>query len=125
MSEPHGPMSLEALRSVPMFAALDDAAAGQLQSLIESRSAPAGARLFRRGDSGDAMFLVESGRVRISLHDEKGMELTLAELGPGDFFGEMALIDGKSRSADATVIHAAKLAVLPRTEFLGFVRGNG
>ena len=49
----------------------------------------------RAGDTGDAMFLIEQGRVRISIKDEDGNEITLAELARGDFFGEMSLIDGR------------------------------
>jgi uncharacterized membrane protein len=81
-------------------------------------------RLFRQGDSGDSMYLIEAGRIGITISDEEGNELTLAELAQGDFFGEMALIDGKQRSADAKVIDDARLAILPRPDFLSFIRGN-
>jgi len=85
---------------------------------------PQNTRLFRQGDTGDAMYLIESGRVRISIHDHDKQELTLAELAQGDFFGEMSLIDGRQRSADARVIEDAQLAVLSRDAFLRFVRTN-
>jgi uncharacterized membrane protein len=68
------------------------------------------------------MYLIESGRVRISIRDEDEHELTLAELAQGDFFGEMSIIDGRQRSADARVLEDARLAVLPRDDFLRFVR---
>jgi uncharacterized membrane protein len=80
--------------------------------------------LFQKGDSGDAMFLVESGRVRISLRDQDGDEVILADLAQGDFFGEMALIDGSLRSADAHVIEPARFAILSRDAFINFVRSN-
>ena len=70
------------------------------------------------------MYLIESGRVRISITDEDGEEVTLAELAQGDFFGEMALIDGRQRSADAIVFEDARLAVLSRKAFLSFVRSS-
>jgi uncharacterized membrane protein len=70
------------------------------------------------------MYLIESGRVRISIRDDDDAELTLAELAQGDFFGEMSLIDGRQRSADAQVIEDANLAVLSRDAFLAFVRTN-
>ncbi|MEO6391889.1 MAG: DUF1003 domain-containing protein, partial [Pyrinomonadaceae bacterium] len=73
---------------------------------------------------GDAMYLIEDGRVRISVHDTDGHEVTLAEFAGGDFFGEMALLDGKARSADATVIEQSRLAVLSRDDFISFVRRN-
>jgi len=117
-------MTLEALRSVPLFASLDDQAARELRNLLKVRDAKNGTVLFRSGDSGDAMYLIDTGRVRISVRDEDKEEVTLAELAGGDFFGEMALIDGKQRSADARVIEDARLAVLDRIKFLSFVRSN-
>ena len=58
------------------------------------------------------MYLIESGRVRISIEDEEKNEVTLAELAQGDFFGEMSIIDGRQRSADAHVIEDGRLAIL-------------
>ena len=70
------------------------------------------------------MYLIETGRVRISITDEDGKEITLAELAQGDFFGEMSIIDGRQRSADACVIENGRLAILARQDFLAFVRAN-
>lgn len=124
MSQPATEMTLEALRSVPLFASLDDEAAKDLRNLLSDRVVPQNTRLFRQGDKGDAMYLIESGRVRISIRDQEQQELTLAELAQGDFFGEMSLIDGRQRSADAQVIEDARLAILSRDAFLSFVRTN-
>ena len=124
MSQPVSQMTLEALRSVPLFASLDDAAATELRSLLSDKIVPRNTRLFRQGDTGDAMYLIESGRVRISIRDDDKQELTLAELAQGDFFGEMSIIDGRQRSADAQVIEDARLAILSRDAFLSFVRTN-
>ncbi|MBV9957200.1 MAG: DUF1003 domain-containing protein [Acidobacteria bacterium] len=117
-------MTLEALRSVPLFASLDDDAARELRDLLTIKRAPAATSLFRHGDRGDSMYLIESGRVRIHLEDSAGQEVTLIELAGGDFFGEMAILDGKPRSADATVIEDATLAILVREDFLSFVQRN-
>ena len=117
-------MTLEALRSVPLFASLDDAASRELRSLLRVVEAPSETVLFNHGDSGDAMYLIESGRIRIHVLDSTGHDVTLAELAGGDFFGEMALLDGKARSADATVVEDARLAILSRDDFLSFVRHN-
>lgn len=124
MSDQKTEMTLEALRSVPLFASLDDKTATELRDLLTVRNAPSGTRLFHKGDNGDAMYLVERGRVRISITDNDGHEVTLAENAQGDFFGEMALIDGRQRSADASVIEDARLAVLSRPDFLSFVRSS-
>jgi CRP/FNR family cyclic AMP-dependent transcriptional regulator len=117
-------MTLEALRSVPLFASLDDNATRELRSLLQVHEAEDGTALFHHGDTGDAMYLIESGRVRIHVEDSTGQDVTLAELAGGDFFGEMALLDGNPRSADATVIEDARLAILSRDNFLSFVRRN-
>ena len=117
-------ITLEELRSVPLFASLDDRAAGELRDLLELREVPGGTTLFRLGDTGDSMYLIERGRVRISIRDADGSDVTLAELAGGDFFGEMALLDGKPRSADTTVVEDAFFAVLSRDNFLNFVRAN-
>ncbi len=117
-------MTLEALRSVPLFGSLDDQAATNLRELLSVEDISAGTQLFHKGDSGDAMYLIESGRVRISIHDQDAQEVTLADLAQGDFFGEMVLIDGRKRSADARVVQDARLAILSRPAFLAFVRAN-
>jgi uncharacterized membrane protein len=117
-------MTLDALRSVPLFASLDDEAAGELRDLLRIRDVAANVALFRAGDDGDAMYLIESGRVRIAITDDDKKTITLAELAQGDFFGEMAIIDGKQRSADAIVSEAARLAILSRDNFLRFIRNN-
>jgi uncharacterized membrane protein len=92
--------------------------------LLESLERKAGALLFRAGDEGDAMYLIERGKVRICVRAKDGHDVTLTELGRGDFFGEMVLLDGKRRSADARVVENARLAVLSREHFLSFVRSN-
>src|SRR5580765_8381383 len=117
-------MNVETLRHVPLFESLDTRAAHELCELLESLDCKAGTVLFRTGDEGDAMYLVEQGKVRICVRAKDGHEVTLTELHRGDFFGEMALLDGKPRSADAQVAEDARLAVLSREHFLSFVSSN-
>jgi CRP/FNR family transcriptional regulator, cyclic AMP receptor protein len=117
-------MNVETLRHVPLFESLDNEAAHELCELLESLDCKSGAVLFRAGDNGDAMYLIEEGKVRICVRAKDGYEVTLTELERGDFFGEMALLEGKPRSADARVAEDARLAVLSREHFLSFVRSN-
>ena len=124
MSNKATQMTLEALRSVPLFASLNDAAVTELRDLLHEKDVPSNTRVFNKGETGNAMYLIETGRVRISITDEDHKEITLTELARGDFFGEMSLIDGRQRSADAGVIEDARLAVLSRPDFLAFVRSN-
>ncbi len=116
------PMTIDTLRQVPLFESLDDKAAKELSELLETLDCKAETFLFRTGDAGDAMYIIERGKVRICVQAIDGHELTLTELGRGDFFGEMALFDGQRRSADAVVAEDARLALLSREHFLSFMR---
>jgi Predicted membrane protein len=118
-------MTIDNLRQVPLFESLDDDAAKQLCDLLETLDCEKQKVLFRAGEAGDAMYIIERGKVRISVDATDGRELTLTELGRGDFFGEMALLDGQPRSANATASEESRLAVLSRQHFLSFImRGN-
>src|SRR2546429_2054497 len=117
-------MTIDTLRHVPLFESLDDETARKLCQLLESIDCKAKTSLFRAGDEGDAMYLIERGKVRICVQGTDGRDMTLTELGRGDFFGEMALLDGQRRSADAVVAEDARLAVLSREHFLSFVRSS-
>jgi len=117
-------MNVETLRHVPLFESLDTRAAHELCESLESLDFKEGAVLFRAGDEGDAMYIIEEGTVRICVRARDGHEVTLTELHRGDFFGDMALLDGKPRSADARVAEDARLAVLSREHFLSFMRSN-
>jgi uncharacterized membrane protein len=117
-------MTVETLRQVPLFESLDDATARKLCGLVDTLDCPANRVLFHAGDVGDAIYLIESGKVRICVQAKDGHEVTLANLGRGDFFGEMALLDGERRSADAVVAEDARLALLSREHFLSFMRSS-
>lgn len=93
-----------------------------LEHLVRRHAA--GAVLFREGDRGATMYVIRSGKVRIWKHISE-TELTLAVLGPGEFFGEMALLEGLPRSAGATVVDEAELIELQRDAFETLVRKNG
>jgi CRP/FNR family transcriptional regulator, cyclic AMP receptor protein len=117
-------MTIDTLRQVPLFESLDNEAAGELCHLLESLDCKAGTFVVRTGDEGDAMYFIEHGKIRICVRATDGHEVTLTELRRGDFFGEMALLDGQRRSADAVVAEDARLAVLSREHFLSFMRSN-
>jgi CRP/FNR family transcriptional regulator, cyclic AMP receptor protein len=92
-----------------------------LFSRIRIRTLAAGETIFLMGSPGDTMMAVLSGKVRISVPSLEGRELLLATLFPGDVFGEIALLDGKQRTADATAVTKCSLAVLERREILSFL----
>lgn len=111
----------KSLRQVPLFRQLDDAALADLAGLIKTEEYSAGTYLFRAGDAANAMFLIRSGRVHIMLSDTEGREVMLADLRSGEFFGELALLDGKPRSANAVLVEPSTLAVLSRATLLSFI----
>jgi len=117
-------MTVETLRQVPLFESLDDEAAKKLCELLESLDCKVNTFLFRAGEAGDAMYIIERGKVRICVQATDGHEVTLTEFGRGDFFGEMALLDGQRRSADAVVAEDSRLAVLSREHFVSFMRSS-
>lgn len=84
---------------------------------------PKGTVLFREGEPGREMFVLQSGRVAIS-KKVRDVEKVLALLGPGEFFGEMAIISNKPRSASATIEDDARLLVIDPKTFEGMIRGN-
>ena len=87
------------------------------------RSVPAGEVLFREGEAGDTMYVLQSGRVRISKEGRDGVK-TLAILGPGEFFGEMAILNRKPRTASAEVVEAARVLVIDARTFESMVVSN-
>jgi CRP/FNR family cyclic AMP-dependent transcriptional regulator len=117
-------MTIDTLRNVPLFESLDDQAARDLCELLETVECQTNQTLFRAGDAGNAMYLIETGEVRISVKAADGNEITVAELSPGNFFGEMAMLDGQARSANATASEPSRLAILSRKHFLSFMENN-
>src|SRR5204862_6179449 len=97
-------MDAATLRSVPVFASLDSNSTAQLGEYLTIHDYPRSATIFRYGDPGDAMYLIDVGKVQISITDADGAVVTLAELGAGVFFGDMAMLDRQGRSANATAV---------------------
>ena len=87
------------------------------------RTCPAGTVLFEEGAHGDSMFVLQSGRVRITKASKDGTK-TLAVLGPGEFLGEMAILNNKPRTATAVVVEDARLLVIDAKTFEAMVVGN-
>jgi CRP/FNR family transcriptional regulator, cyclic AMP receptor protein len=105
-----------ALGKISIFSGLGQAALEQLAGIASEESFRLGDFVFREGSPGDALFLLLGGKIRIS-REVAGMgEEALAVLGPGDYFGEMSIIDGAPRSADARVHEACSLLVITKDD---------
>lgn len=108
----------QALTRASLFAGVDEATIAALAATATRRVWQSGTVLFQRGDAGDYLLALISGRVRLSLSTPTGKELVLRHMGPGEVLGEFSLIDGQPRSADATVVEASSGVVLQRDRFL-------
>src|SRR5450756_3209365 len=109
------------LKMNPMFADLGPDELARISSLCHTQQLGLGEVLFQKGDSGDALFGVRRGQIRIETGASDGSRLTLNFMGPGDLFGEVAVLDGFSRTADATAGEPTELFVLRREDFLSFL----
>lgn len=106
-----------ALARCLLFAGLDSDGLAGLAAEMRARRFRRGEVLFHQGDPGDALFVVTRGAVKISLPNEEGDEAIIATIRDGEFFGELALLDGAPRSATATALEPTETLVLPRSRF--------
>ena len=108
------PTHAETLASVPFFSLLDDQERATLAERVAVITAPAGKSLFSRGDPGDSLFIVRTGLVEMWFKSDTGERLVLEKAGPGDFFGEICLLDGGPRSTSALVLEDLEALVVDR-----------
>jgi CRP/FNR family transcriptional regulator, cyclic AMP receptor protein len=103
---------------VPLFAGLDQESLRELTGAARRRLFRAGEIIFHRDDTGQVLYVIRTGKVKIFVTSSEGQDMVLAILGPGDYFGELALLDGLPRSASAAAIEAADTLALQRPDFI-------
>jgi CRP/FNR family transcriptional regulator, cyclic AMP receptor protein len=106
------------LQNVPLLAQLTEDQCARLTSVVHRRNWGRGAIVVGAGETADALFVILTGRVQVVMRDDHGKEVILAILGPGDHFGEMALIDEQRRSATVVVREPCEAVVLMRADFV-------
>jgi len=106
----------EALADVPLFAGFDDKERALLAERVDLVTITEGEKLFDYGDPGDWMMIVRSGRVEISVKTKTGEKVFLESAEPGDFFGEISLLDAGPRTAAATVIETGEAIIVDRED---------
>src|SRR5579859_6563532 len=121
---------IELLRSMDLFAELGDAELNKVARLLKEVKVAENDVIFDQGGPGDALYIVLQGRVRIATTDHFGRERVLAFYGPGEFFGDMAVLTGEPRSANATASTNLRLLQLRKDDFdmlvatsVGIMRG--
>jgi CRP/FNR family cyclic AMP-dependent transcriptional regulator len=122
MMPPEASMEVrELLKTVPIFAELSDADIDSLAQLASRRHFARETPVFFEHEEGDSFFMILEGRVKVTILGDDGREVILSMLGPGDFFGEMALLDDEPRSATAIAVEDCDLLSLQRSDFEGVV----
>ena len=121
---PFASSKLAVLRKHPYFSDLDPEAFDQLCRYAKHLTLKRGATIFSKGDPGTSLIAVISGTVKISVSSVDGRNAILNLVGAGEIFGEISLLDGLARSADATANSNCEIFVIDRREFIPFVRGQ-
>src|SRR5215218_5998158 len=118
-----GPVEL--LSRVPLFSELSRQELERISRVAIPRSFPRGVRVFHEGDDSDACYVVRNGDLRVTREHSDGRAIALATLGPGDFFGELAMLDGGLRSASVETLSDAELLALPAVDMRRVIASHG
>ena len=124
MSATNFGLSLVVLRNVPLFAGLNEVELEKLSKVCGRKRVERGAFVVRAGDGTDSLYILLTGRAKVTNSDEEGREIILAWLGPGEFFGEMGLIDGSPRSANVVAAEPCELLNLSSDAFQRCMQDN-
>ena len=117
-------MSIDNLSSVPLFLDLDDVELENVEEHCTPRKYPKNSMVILEEEFGDIIFIILAGTVKITRVNDEGKEVILSLLGPGEIFGEMAILDGEARSANALAQEECELLAIQKSEFLNLLRKN-
>ena len=118
------PDKLSLLRKHLLFRDLPPPIIDRIGSYMKIRKIPRGATIFNKGDPGTGLFGILNGSVKISVASADGRDIVLNILQAGEIFGEIALLDGRPRTADAIAMSDCELMVIERRDFIQFLRGQ-
>ncbi|MGA8004808.1 MAG: Crp/Fnr family transcriptional regulator [Burkholderiales bacterium] len=110
-------VSTTVLRAVPLFSSVPDEQLRALATVVTRKSVARGATIMVAGDQTDSLYIILSGRLKVMMSDAEGKEVILSILGPGEFFGEMGLIDDSPRSASVLAIEPCELLSIAKRDF--------
>ena len=110
-------VSTAVLKAMPLFTTISEEQLRMLTTMVTRRSASRNTTIMSSGDATDSLYIVLSGRLKVMMSDSEGKEVILAILGPGEFFGEMGLIDDEPRSASVVTIEPCELLSIAKRDF--------
>ena len=117
-------MDIDFLKSVNIFSDLSESELNNIQEICKTRKYPKNSMIILEEEMGDVVFIVMSGTVKITRVNDEGKEVILAMLGSGEVFGEMAILDGESRSANALSQENCEVVTINREDFLNLLKTN-
>ena len=117
-------VAIESLRRCALFAHGDDRVIADVARGLRRRRFRRNEVIFHQGDPGDSLHIVASGTAKVTLPSTEGEEAIIATLRPGDFFGELPLLDGAPRSATAVALEPMETITLPRADFRALLDGD-
>ena len=117
-------VSTAVLKAVPLFSSFPEEQLRMLATVVTRKSAPRSTIVMAGGDATDSLYIVLSGRLKVMMSDSDGKEVILSILGPGEFFGEMGLIDDSPRSASVVAIEACELLSITKRDFRKCLQEN-
>ena len=109
---------ISALKNVPLFSTLNDADIASIERYAEIQEYPNKHTIFQEGDKSDSLFIINKGRVKVYCRDDQGKEVILNTMGPGEYFGELSLIDESPRSASIITTGKSSFTVMTKTAFI-------
>jgi CRP-like cAMP-binding protein len=112
------------LRQIPLFALLDEDELHSLALQLDEKDYLKGQTVFKAGETGGAMYIVQSGQVEIFLFDNDGERITLGYVAPGDLFGEFSLLDNKPRSASAQAMENTRVVIVDQNDLSSLVKSH-
>ncbi len=115
---------VESLLRIPFFSTMSRVELVELASHLQTRWFPRGETIVQYGEPGHYFFLIRSGTVKVTRSFEPGEEVVMCVLGAGEFFGELALLDGGPRSASVQSLEPTEVLVLYREDFVGFLHAH-
>ncbi len=117
-------MESQLFRKFPLFAELDERELASIAAAAKLRKYGRDEVVFHEDEGGDIFFLIQQGKVKVTMISPEGKEIILCMLGPGDFFGEMALLDDSPRSATIVAVESLELVTIWRNDFLHLLGEN-
>jgi CRP/FNR family transcriptional regulator, cyclic AMP receptor protein len=112
------------LEDIPLFSDLSEAERTNLEKVGVRKKYPKNTIIFSEGDTTDQLYVIINGKIKLTINDNDGKEIILSMLGPGEYFGEMALLDNEPRSACAMTKEPTELLLFSKNDFLQIFSSN-